>query len=190
MLEFWNDTNVRIFRELRLEAPLRLLDVGAGAGALVARAAAGGLAVQGIEPYWPITSERIQRGFAEALPFADGSFDAVTCISVLEHVDDPKRAIMEMARILRTGGRAFIAVPELSGYPFLRMRGLRHVTSRRWLVAQLGPEWGAVAARPFGLRFVVPVFRRLHLVRLLRPVYWHDYPWPLADMAVFTLERR
>lgn len=190
MLEFWNDTNLRIFRELRLHPPLRLLDVGAGAGALVEHAAADGLAARGIEPYWPITSERIQRGFAEELPFADGSFDAVTSISVLEHVDDPKRAITEMARILRPGGRAFVAVPELSGYPFLRMRGLRHVTSRGWLIRQLGPEWGTVAARPFGLRFVVPVFRRLHLVRVLRRVYWHAYPWPVADMAIFTLERR
>jgi SAM-dependent methyltransferase len=190
MLEFWNDTNIRIFRELRLRPPLVLLDVGAGAGALVEHACSEGLSARGIEPYWPITSDRIQRGFAEALPFPDGTFDAVTSISVLEHVDDPKRAIAEMARILRAGGRAFIAIPELSGYPFLRMRGLRHVTSRRWLIAQLGPEWSAVTARPFGLRFVVPVFRRLHLVGLLRALYWHAYPWPLADMAVFTLERR
>jgi len=190
MLEFWNDTNVRIYRGLGLRPPLRLLDIGAGAGALVERAASDGLTAYGVEPYWPIASERIQRGFAELLPFPDASFDAVTSISVLEHVDDPKQAMTEMARVLRPGGRAFVAIPELSGYPFLRMRGLRHVTSRPWLRAQLGAEWGAVAARPFGLRFVVPVFRRLHLVRFLRPLYWHSYPWPLADMVVVTLERR
>lgn len=190
MLEFWNDTNVRIYRGLRLRPPLRLLDIGAGAGALVERAAGDGLDARGVEPYWPITSERIQRGFAESLPFPDGCFDVVTSISVLEHVDDPKRALREMARVLRPGGRAFVAIPELSGYPFLRMRGLRHITSRRWLRTQLGTEWGTVTARPFGLRFIVPLFRRLRLVVLLRPLYWHSYPWMFADMAIFALDRR
>ena len=190
MLEFWNDTNIRVYRDLGLRPPLRLLDIGAGAGALVERAARDGLEVRGLEPYWPIASDRIQRGFAEDLPFPDASFDAATSISVLEHVDDPMRALAEMARVLRPGGCAFVALPELSGYPLLRMRGIKHVTSRRWLRARLGPEWSSATASPFGLRFIVPAFRRLRMVALLRPLYWRAYPWPLADMAIFTLARR
>jgi SAM-dependent methyltransferase len=40
-----------------------------------------------------------------ALPFADGSFDLVLSQAVLEHVPDPQRALDEMARVLRPGGR-------------------------------------------------------------------------------------
>lgn len=52
---------------------------------------------------------------AAHLPFADGSFDAVTCLEVLEHVPDPSAVLSEIARVLRTGGRAWLSMPFL--YP-------------------------------------------------------------------------
>jgi SAM-dependent methyltransferase len=36
-----------------------------------------------------------------ALPFAAGSFDAVTCLEVLEHLDDPASAVRELLRVAR-----------------------------------------------------------------------------------------
>jgi ubiquinone/menaquinone biosynthesis C-methylase UbiE len=48
--------------------------------------------------------ELVQAG-AEALPFADGSFDTVVCTYVLCSVADPRRALEEIARVLRPGGR-------------------------------------------------------------------------------------
>jgi ubiquinone/menaquinone biosynthesis C-methylase UbiE len=42
---------------------------------------------------------------AEALPFEDDSFDTVVSTLVLCTVDDPRRAIEEIARVLRPGGR-------------------------------------------------------------------------------------
>lgn len=42
---------------------------------------------------------------AEALPFEDGSFDTVTGTLVLCEADDPRRALDEIARVLRPGGR-------------------------------------------------------------------------------------
>lgn len=47
----------------------------------------------------------------ESLPFADASFDYVTCIGSLEHFLDMRAGIVEMARVLRPTGTACILVP-------------------------------------------------------------------------------
>lgn len=46
-----------------------------------------------------------------AIPVEDGSFDAVMCTEVLEHVPDPVAALKEMNRVLRSGGYLMITVP-------------------------------------------------------------------------------
>jgi SAM-dependent methyltransferase len=45
------------------------------------------------------------------LPFADASFDAVICSSVLEYVADAARVLGELARVLRRGGRLIVSIP-------------------------------------------------------------------------------
>lgn len=50
---------------------------------------------------------------AEYLPFADASFDVVTCSEVLEHIRTPQRALDEMRRILRPGGRLLLSTPSM-----------------------------------------------------------------------------
>ena len=50
------------------------------------------------------------RGFGDALPFADASFDAVFCKGALDHFDAPEAAIAEMARVTRPGGRVVLAI--------------------------------------------------------------------------------
>ena len=44
-------------------------------------------------------------GEAEALPFADESFDALTFTYLLRYVDDPAATMRELARVVRPGGR-------------------------------------------------------------------------------------
>lgn len=46
------------------------------------------------------------------LPFPDGSFDAITCGWVLEHLPDPRPGLSEMARVLVTGGRILLFTTE------------------------------------------------------------------------------
>ena len=50
-----------------------------------------------------------QRGSATALPFPDGSFDAVLSVNVLEALPDPSQALLEMRRVLRPGARILVA---------------------------------------------------------------------------------
>jgi len=45
---------------------------------------------------------------AEQLPFADGSFDLVTCVMSLHHVARPPRVLDEIARVLAPGGRVVL----------------------------------------------------------------------------------
>ena len=45
------------------------------------------------------------------LPFADGSYDAVVCQAVLEHVLDPARVVAELHRVLVPGGLLYVEVP-------------------------------------------------------------------------------
>ena len=53
------------------------------------------------------------------LPFRDASFDAVYSMGTIEHVRDCERALVELARVLRPGGRAIVGVPNRHD-PFLR----------------------------------------------------------------------
>ena len=47
------------------------------------------------------------------LRFEDASFDLVVCNHVLEHVPDDRRAMREIARVLRPGGAAILLVPDV-----------------------------------------------------------------------------
>lgn len=48
---------------------------------------------------------------AEQLPFADASFGGVASVAVLEHVPEDRKALAELARVTKPGGRIFLAVP-------------------------------------------------------------------------------
>jgi SAM-dependent methyltransferase len=62
---------------------------------------------------------RAAAGDVRALPFRDASFDAIYSMGTIEHFDETQRAIEEIARVLKPGGRAIIGVPNRHD-PFLR----------------------------------------------------------------------
>jgi ArsR family transcriptional regulator len=51
---------------------------------------------------------RTERGQLESLPLGPASVDAATAILVLHHLSDPARALTEVARVLRPGGRLVV----------------------------------------------------------------------------------
>jgi SAM-dependent methyltransferase len=55
-------------------------------------------------------------GPLKALPFKDKTFDAVLCNAVLEHVDQAGAVTAELARVLKPGGHAVLAVPFLQPF--------------------------------------------------------------------------
>jgi SAM-dependent methyltransferase len=53
----------------------------------------------------------VQRVDLTAMPFADASFDLVIANHVLEHVDNDRKALVEIARVLKPGGQAILQTP-------------------------------------------------------------------------------
>ncbi len=62
-------------------------------------------------------TRNVANGAGEALPFPGDTFDLVLSHEVLEHVSDDRKAIMEIVRVLRPGGRLVLFCPN-RGYPF------------------------------------------------------------------------
>lgn len=59
------------------------------------------------------------RGSIYDIPFADNSFDLVTCNVVMEHLAEPEKAVAEVARVLVRGGAFIINTPNLWNYGVL-----------------------------------------------------------------------
>ncbi|HEX8118516.1 MAG TPA: methyltransferase domain-containing protein, partial [Pyrinomonadaceae bacterium] len=109
-----------VFDTLAVVEGERVLDVGCGTGGAVRALAAtvGGVGrVVGLDVSRTMVEEARARAAgspapvefraadAHALPFPDASFDAAYSLRVFEIIGEPRRALSEMARVLRPGGR-------------------------------------------------------------------------------------
>ncbi|MCW3098554.1 MAG: Methylase involved in ubiquinone/menaquinone biosynthesis [Chthonomonadaceae bacterium] len=103
-------------------APLNILDVGCGTGAMSVRLTRWGRVVSADFSHTALEFSR-RRGLdhlvgadAMKLPFAADRFDAVVTMDVLEHLPDDCAAMREFFRVLKPGGRVFATIP---AYPHL-----------------------------------------------------------------------
>lgn len=66
----------------------------------------------------------------DQLPWPDSSFDGITCMHVVEHLQNPSRLISEAARLLRPGGRLYVETPhpKTVNLESARGDGTEHVT--------------------------------------------------------------
>lgn len=100
----------------------RILDIGCGTGTMLTYLArygdAEGIDVddQAIQYCHARGLTRVSQAGADRLPFADETFDLVTALDVIEHIDDDRAALREAWRVLRPRGLILVAVP---AYRFL-----------------------------------------------------------------------
>ncbi len=144
----------------------------------------------------------VQQGSAEAIPFDDASMDAVICLEVLEHLRDDRVALLEMLRVLRSGGILVLAVPYTYYWSaYLQLMGhFRHYT-RQSLAALLRgvgcevveylpnfPRWHQRFTRQFiQIKAAHIAATRLNLTKTsLREFEL----WPGAGSAISHLEQR
>jgi SAM-dependent methyltransferase len=119
----------------------RILDVGCGTGANLEMLAVFG-AAEGVDVSEDALAfcrarglTNVRLGAAERLPYKDNSFDLVTALDVVEHLDDDATGLQEMRRVLRPDGRALLFVPA-----FMWLWGVQDDVShhrRRYTLPQL-----------------------------------------------------
>ena len=95
----------------------RILDVGCGTGANLKMLAKYGeaegvdISPQAVEFCGERGLDCVKLGAIEQLPYADASFDLVTALDVIEHLDDDRVGLREIRRVLRRDGRVLLFVP-------------------------------------------------------------------------------
>jgi SAM-dependent methyltransferase len=111
-----------VFEVVAAGAPSRYLEVGCGEGELAARVqdelGCEVVAIDQSQRMVELTRGRgvdARRGDVQDLPFADGEFDCAVAAWMLYHVADVSRALGELARVLRPGGR-LVAVTNYSDH--------------------------------------------------------------------------
>jgi demethylmenaquinone methyltransferase/2-methoxy-6-polyprenyl-1,4-benzoquinol methylase len=127
---FWRVATLRAVAPQRGE---RILDLAAGTGTssmafvssgahVVAADFSRGMIEEGRRRHGDVPNLEFVQADATDLPFADGEFDAVTMSFGLRNVIDPRRALRELRRVTRPGGR--IVVCEFSHPPSRAFNGL------------------------------------------------------------------
>ncbi|MGA7270103.1 MAG: methyltransferase domain-containing protein [Acidimicrobiia bacterium] len=112
----WDPSHLhKVDRLLGSLAGQHVLEVGCGAGHLTKRLAERKVDVVGIDANPQASdvsgSDLVRTMQAEDLDFDDDSFDVILSVHALEHIPALEAALVEMARVLRPGGRALFIYP-------------------------------------------------------------------------------
>ena len=156
---------------------LNILDVGCGTGANLEMLSEFGEA-EGVDVSVEALSfcrerglENVKQGEAEALPYASSSFDLVTGLDVVEHLDDDLAGLKEMWRVLRPAGHAVVFVPA-----FMFLWGVQDDIShhrRRYTLDQLKQVMSKAGfevtrASYVNISFFMPILIGRFIMRALR----------------------
>jgi 2-polyprenyl-3-methyl-5-hydroxy-6-metoxy-1,4-benzoquinol methylase len=171
----------------------RLLDVGCGDGAFLARMKSLGWEAVGVELDEKAANVAKTQfdvdvfiGTLEAAGFADESFDAITLSHVIEHVGDPIELLCRCRNLLRKGGRVVVTTPNADslGHRIFRehWRGLE--VPRHLMVFSLSTLAHLASKAGLSTDALRTSARGAHAFylesRLLKAGRWMDNPWPRA----------
>ena len=174
---------------------LQLLDMGCGMGGFAVAAARAGAHVTALDynpSYCAITAVRARRyalslpvatAAGEAIPLPSGGYDAVVCLDVLEHVQQPDDLVAELGRVLRPGGVALITAINRFAYRDPHY----HLPLINWLPRPVAEALIALAGRRKG-----GAFRDRQRLSAM-----HYYTWPGVErlaarhgFALYDLDER
>lgn len=172
--------------DLRPDA--RVLDVGCGAGNLLAKlppCRAFGVDVE------PAILRGGVAGDAEALPFHDASFDVVFCSEVIEHVPDPDRLVAELRRVLHPGGSAVVST--INRLSLRAIRKGKPLTGKMHSIQHLREYSRGTLHRQLRRHFIVEEFLCVGVRRskrdLMKWIPGGAYRWPLFHYLMFRVRR-
>jgi demethylmenaquinone methyltransferase/2-methoxy-6-polyprenyl-1,4-benzoquinol methylase len=192
---FWRAATTRAVDPRRGQ---KILDLAAGTGAssvALARSGASvvaadfspGMIAEGRRRHGGIANLSFVEADATALPFADGEFDTVTMSFGLRNVNEPQRAIAELLRVTRPGGRLVIC--EFSHPPSRTFNGLYRFYNDRVLpvVAK------AVSSNAEAYDYLNESIRdwpdQRTLAAWIRDAGWTDVAYRNLSMGIVALHR-
>ncbi len=184
---------------------LKIIDIGCGSGSVLSMLSNFG-EVLGIDDNETALNFTRQNGFhnvklinalhlSQELDFKN-KFDLITCLDVIEHIDDDRFFLKEISQILKPGGHVLIAVP---AYNFLwseHDEALNH--KRRYTASELHRKLNdagfEVIKRSYAVTFLFPL---ILFYRLFRGIFQKDshepktsyvmLPKPINTFFVYTL---
>jgi 2-polyprenyl-3-methyl-5-hydroxy-6-metoxy-1,4-benzoquinol methylase len=162
-------------------AGMRILDYGAGRGAMAGALITEGADVMAVEPFgYGFLRELGVSAYSDlSLVPSDVRFDGIVCLEVIEHLCDPCRVLKSLYKRLSPGGWLLITTPNAAGLP-----------------ARLAGQHWREATKPGHIVFFTPqtlrnILRDAGFRHIRRPRWFIRYPntSPLRTLAHFGLQK-
>lgn len=170
----------RILENQKLPKDVAILDVGTSSGTNLRMLAEQGFTrVEGLDMSPEAVRFCAEKGFgkvnlgsADAMPFADNSFDQIIATDIIEHVDNDPAALREMYRCLKPGARVLITVPA-----FMSLWGLQDTLAhhkRRYRKPELTAKIEAAGLRVetayyFNFLLAAPIWLARQILKAIKP---------------------